>query len=81
MTDKNTRAEARSRTPSQRQMSSETPRDNAGLQYRYGTIGIEAVAAAARYCGPGKKTAEPPRRASTSASSRRADRALAQPIP
>ena len=60
MTDKNTKAQsgpAQTQTP--RQMSSETPRDNAGLQYRYGTIGIEAVAAAARYCGPGKKAAEP----------------------
>ena len=64
MTDKNTKAQSGpAQTPSQRQMSSknpgETPRDNAGLQYRYGTIGIEAVAAAARYCGPGKKTTEP----------------------
>ena len=59
MIDKNTRVEALKPTPSQRQMPTETPRDNAGLQYRYGTIGIEAVAAAARYCGPGKKTTEP----------------------
>lgn len=58
MTDKNTKAQSGlTQTPSQ--MSSEIPRDNAGLQYRYGTIGIEAVAAAARYCGPGKKPTEP----------------------
>lgn len=59
MIDKNTRVEAPKPTPSQRQTSPESPRDNAGLQYRYGTIGIEAVAAAARYCGPGKKATEP----------------------
>jgi hypothetical protein len=59
MIDKNTRVEAPKPASGQRQMSSETPRDNAGLQYRYGTIGIEAVAAAARYCGPAKKTTEP----------------------
>ena len=60
MTDQNTRAQNGStQTPSPSQMSPETPRGNAGLQYRYGTIGIEAVAAAARYCGPGKKAAEP----------------------
>ena len=59
MTDKNTRAEAPKPTPGQRQISSETPRDKSGLQYRYGTIGIEAVAAAVRYSNPGKKAAEP----------------------
>jgi hypothetical protein len=55
MTDKNTKAEA----PTQRPMSSEQPRDNAGLQNRYGTIGIEAVAAAVRCSNYGKKSAEP----------------------
>jgi hypothetical protein len=56
MTDKNTKAQGKAETP---QTSPETPRDNTGLQYRYGTIGIEAVAAAVRYSNPGKKTAEP----------------------
>jgi len=55
MTDKNTKAEA----ATQRQMSAEPPRDSAGLQGRYGTIGIEAVAAAVRCTNFGKKTAEP----------------------
>jgi hypothetical protein len=55
MTDKNTRAEG----PSQRQMASAQPSDHSGLQQRYGTIGIEAVAAAVRYSNPGKKAAEP----------------------
>ena len=64
MTDKNTKAQGgQTQTQPPQQMSSknpgETSRDNAGLQYRYGTIGIEAVAAAVRYCGTGKKTAEP----------------------
>ena len=60
MTDKNTKAQGgQTQTETPRQMSSETPRDNAGLQYRYGRIGIEAVAAACRYANPGKKPAEP----------------------
>ena len=60
MTDKNTKAQSGlTQTPSQKQMSSEIPRDHAGLQYRYGTIGIEAVAAAVRCSNFGKKPAEP----------------------
>jgi hypothetical protein len=65
MTDKNTKAQGgrtqagQTQTETPRQMSPETPRDNAGLQYRYGSIGIEAVAAACRYSNPGKKSAEP----------------------
>ena len=43
----------------QRQMSSAQPGDTAGLQGRYGTIGIEAVAAAVRCTNFGKKPAEP----------------------
>jgi hypothetical protein len=65
MTDKNTKAQGgrtqagQTQTETPREMSPETPRDNAGLQYRYGSIGIEAVAAACRYSNPGKKSAEP----------------------
>jgi hypothetical protein len=60
MTDKNTKAQgAQTESQTQRQMSSEQPRDNAGLQNRYGTIGIEAVAAAVRCSNYGKKSAEP----------------------
>jgi hypothetical protein len=60
MTDKNTKAQGAQTEPqTQRQMSSEQPRDNAGLQNRYGTIGIEAVAAAVRCSNYGKKSAEP----------------------
>lgn len=59
MTDKNTKAEGQTEPQTQRQMSSEAPRDNAGLQHRYGTIGIEAVAAAVRCSNFGKKSAEP----------------------
>lgn len=60
MTDKNTKAQGAQTEPqTQRQMSSEQPRDNAGLQHRYGTIGIEAVAAAVRCSNYGKKSAEP----------------------
>ena len=57
MTDTNTKAEA----ATQRQMSAEPPRDSAGLQGRYGTIGIEAVAAAVRCTNFGKKPAEQPK--------------------
>ena len=60
MTDKKTMAQGGpTETRAPRQMSSETPRDNAGLQCRYGTIGIEPMAAAVRYSTPGKKPAEP----------------------
>ena len=60
MTDKNTKAQGAQTEPqTPRQMSSEQPRDNAGLQHRYGTIGIEAVAAAVRCSNYGKKSAEP----------------------
>jgi hypothetical protein len=52
MTDKKTMAEGQQ--PQQAQQSEQT-----GLQHRYGTIGIEAVAAAVRYSNPGKKAAEP----------------------
>jgi hypothetical protein len=55
MTDKNTKAEGQTEPQTQRQMSSEQSRDNAGLQHRYGTIGIEAVAAAVRCSNFGKK--------------------------
>ena len=48
MTDKNTKAEGQNHQPEQ-----------AGLQQRYGSIGIEAVAAACRYSNQGKKAAEP----------------------
>ena len=34
-------------------------REQTGLNHRYGSIGIEAVAAAVRYSNPGKKAAEP----------------------
>ena len=50
MTDKNTKAEGQKQAPQHEQ---------AGLQQRYGTIGIEAVAAACRYSNQGKKPAEP----------------------
>lgn len=59
MPDKNTTAEGQSEPQTQRQMSAEPPRDSAGLQQRYGTIGIEAVAAAVRCTNFGKKPAEP----------------------
>ena len=58
MTDKNTKG-ASPTEPHTRQMSSEQPRDSAGLQQRYGVIGIEAVAAAVRCSNFGKKPAEP----------------------
>jgi len=48
MTDKNTTAEGQK--PAQ---------DQTTLQQRYGTIGIEAVAAACRYSNQGKKAPEP----------------------
>jgi hypothetical protein len=59
MTDKNTKGEGPTESQTQRQTSSEQPGDNAGLQQRYGTIGIEAVAAAVRCSNFGKKPAEP----------------------
>lgn len=56
MADNNTMAQDGQNGPqTQRQISPEQPRDNAGLQYRYGTIGIEAVAAAVRCSNFGKK--------------------------
>jgi hypothetical protein len=55
MTDKNTKAEGQA----QGQSEPQTQRDKAGLQYRYGTIGIDAVAAAVRCSNFGKKPAEP----------------------
>jgi hypothetical protein len=57
MTDKDTKADA----ATQRQQSAEQPCDSAGLQNRYGTIGIEAVAAAVRCTNFGKKPAEQPK--------------------
>ena len=50
MTDKNKTVEGQKHQP---------PPEPAGLQQRYGTIGIEAVAAACRYSNQGKKPAEP----------------------
>jgi len=50
MTDKNTKAEGQTQQPQQ---------DQAGLQQRYGSIGIASVAAACRYSNQGKKAAEP----------------------
>ena len=52
MTDKNTKAEG------QKHQQARQP-EQTGLQHRYGSIGIEAVAAAVRYSNPGKKAAEP----------------------
>jgi hypothetical protein len=40
--------------------SVETRSEQTNLSYRYGTIGIEAVAAAVRYCGTGKAPATAP---------------------
>jgi hypothetical protein len=59
MTDKNSKAEGQTEPQTQGQMASEHLRDKAGLQHRYGTIGIEAVAAAVRCSNFGKKPAEP----------------------
>ncbi|MBX9843966.1 MAG: hypothetical protein K2Z80_19370 [Xanthobacteraceae bacterium] len=59
MTDKNTKAEGPADPQAPRSLSSEQTRDNTGLQHRYGTIGIEAVAAAVRCSNFGKKAAEP----------------------
>ena len=50
MTDKKTPAEGQKH---------QKPPEQTGLQHRYGTIGIEAVAAACRYSNQGKKVAEP----------------------
>ena len=52
MTDKNTKAEGQKHQPAPQQ-------EQTGLQQRYGSIGIEAVAAACRYSNQGKKAAEP----------------------
>ena len=54
MTDNNTKAE--SQKPAQPQ---KTTQEQTALQQRYGSIGIEAVAAACRYSNQGKKAAEP----------------------
>ena len=54
MNDKNTKAEGQ-----KHQQAPEQAKEQTGLQHRYGTIGIEAVAAAVRYSNPGKKAAEP----------------------
>ena len=51
MTDKNTKAQGGQTEPPTRQMSAE---QSCGLQQRYGTIGIEAVAAAVRCTNFGK---------------------------
>ena len=57
MTDNNTTAEGQ--RPAQPQKTTQkTIQEQAGLQQRYGSIGIEAVAAACRYSNQGKK-AEP----------------------
>jgi hypothetical protein len=60
MTDKNTTVQgtAKAQEPRQQQQAAS---NEAGLQQRYGSIGIEAVAAACRYSNPGKKTVEPVR--------------------
>ena len=52
MTDNNTKAEGQNQKPAH-------PQDQTALQQRYGSIGIEAVAAACRYSNQGKKAAEP----------------------
>jgi hypothetical protein len=52
MTDNNTKAEGQNHQQTE-------PREQTGLHHRYGTIGIEAVAAAVRYSNPGKKAPEP----------------------
>lgn len=44
----------------QRQASETRGEERPNLSYRYGTIGIEAVAAAVRYAGPGKGPADTP---------------------
>jgi hypothetical protein len=44
----------------QRQSSEARGEERPNLSYRYGTIGIEAVAAAVRYAGSGKTPAEAP---------------------
>jgi hypothetical protein len=51
MTDTSKPAERRESQPA------ETRSEQTNLSYRYGTIGIEAVAAAVRYCGTGKASA------------------------
>ena len=53
MTDKNTKAEGQK--PAQ---PPKPAQDQTALQQRYGTIGIEAVAAACRYSNQGKKPPE-----------------------
>ena len=60
MTDKNTAVQgtAKGQEPRQQQQAAS---NEAGLQQRYGSIGIEAVAAACRYSNPGKQTVEPVR--------------------
>lgn len=58
MTDNNTLAQGGQRGDEPQIQRSQTPPDNAGLQNRYGTIGIEAVAAAVRCSNFGKKPAQ-----------------------
>ena len=65
MTDRKTMAEGQ-RTQQSKQQSNQPPQQQAasglsgeqGLHHRYGSIGIDAVAAACRYSNSGKK-AEP----------------------
>ena len=45
---------------SQERVRSEGPREQTNLDYRYGEIGILAVAAAVRYAGDGKSPADAP---------------------
>ena len=60
MNDKKTMVESQGRHQNiKQQAASGQAREQAGLQQRYGTIGIDAVAAAVRYSNPGKKAAEP----------------------
>ena len=54
MTDNNTKAEGQKSARPQK-----TAQEQTTLQQRYGSIGIEAVAAACRYSNQGKKAAEP----------------------
>jgi hypothetical protein len=49
-----------SAAPSQKQQTAEASADKTNLSYRYGSIGIDAVAAAMRYAGTGKNPAYAP---------------------
>jgi hypothetical protein len=46
--------------PSQKQQAAEASTDKTNLSFRYGSIGINAVAAAMRYAGTGKNPAYAP---------------------